>query len=163
MGRKTNPWSIIALNFGLNTGIEIKLIPYLILKYGYTNSFLLTIGIFFTIGVVSVILYDLCKKDLFKIEALKENPSLFYNNSGSNKLIKFILKWEQKSRLLFIIILSFKNPGLFILYFRKGFFLFNGFSDTRIGLYFLGIIFLISSILIGIEAVGISIWRLIFS
>ena len=163
MGRKTNPWSIIALNFGLNTAIEIKLIPYLILKYGYINSFLLIIGIFFTIGVVSVILYDLYKEDIFKIEALKENPSHFYNNSGSNKLIKFILKWEQKSRLLFIIILSFKNPGFFILYFRKGFFLFNGFSDIRIGLYFLGIIFLISSILIGIEAVGISIWRLIFS
>ena len=162
MGKKTNSWSIIALNFGLNTVIEVEIIPRLILKYGYLNSFLVTMVIFFIIGVVSVTLYDIHKKDIFKIEALKENPSLFYNNSGSNKLIKFILKWEQKSRLLFIIILSFKNPGLFVLYFRKGVFLFNGFSDRKIGIYFLGIIILISSILIGLEVGVISIWKLIF-
>lgn len=155
--------SIFILNLIVKEIIDLILTPILIIELGFVVSFLTTVLIYIIIGIVSVNIYDSSKTDCLWIEGLKEsqhNGSLF---SKKNRLTKFIEKWMKKNRKLLGLLLSFKNPGLMVVWERDGFSQYNGFTGKNIKLRFL-----INTIVINIYwyillFTGFSIWEFLKS
>jgi len=151
--------SIFLLNLTVKEIIDIGLTPFLIIKYGYTISLILTIIIYLLIGVLSVVLYDQYKKDFLLIEALKRKLANNEEISASNKLICFIIRWIHKGKFVLGILSSFKNPGLLVLLYRDGFDLYNGFTGKNIWWSFLRNIFLIQIYYHLFLYTGFSLWE----
>lgn len=129
-------WSIFLLNFCVKGFLDVILNPILIVNFGYWISLLITTSIYLYIGIKSVNIYDFYKVDCLFIETLKK---IQFNNKrfeSKNVLIKFILKRSETNKFLLGLLLSFKNPGLVVIYFRDGFNLYNGFSGKNIKLFF---------------------------
>ena len=117
--------------------IDYLLIPMFIGEMGYLSSVLVTTIIYILIGILSVKIYDYCKKDYLLIEALKDAEK---NNQTSelNFIIKLILKWskKRKNKNILGLILASQNPGLVVIYYREGSFLYNGFAGKNMKIFF---------------------------
>lgn len=151
--------SIFLLNLAVKEIIDIGLTPFLIIKFGYVTSLVSTILIYFVIGIISVTLYDKYRKDFLLIETLKRAISLNEEIPDANKLIHFILKWMNKSKFILGLLLSFKNPGLLVVYYRDGCELYNGFSGRNIKWSFSRNILLIQFYYHVFLYTGFSLWR----
>lgn len=162
MGRKIKIarfGSIFLLNIIVKEIIDLILTPILIIELGFVISFITTIFIYLVIGVISVKIYDNSKIDCLWIEEFKESQhtgNLFFKE---NRLINLIERWTKKNKILLSLILSFKNTGLMIIYFRDGFHLYNGFTGKNIKL-----MFLINTIIINVYwyiilFTGFSLWE----
>ena len=104
-------------------------------EMGYLSSVLVTTIIYILIGILSVKIYDYCKKDYLLIEALKDAEK---NNQTSelNFIIKLILKWTRKNKTILGLLLASQNPGLIVIYYREGSFLYNGFVGKNMKIFF---------------------------
>ena len=162
MGRKIKIarfGSIFLLNLIVKEIIDIILTPILIIELGFVVSFTTTVLIYIIIGIISVKIYDNSKVDCLWIEEFKEsqyNGNLF---SKKNRLTNFIEKWTRKNRKILGLLLSFKNPGLMVVYQRDGFHQYNGFTGKNIKLIFLVNIFLTNVYWYTFLFTGFSIWE----
>lgn len=129
--------SIFFINFGIKEVIDFILTPILMIEFGYILSLLTTTSIYLLIGIASVKIYDRHKQDCLYIEALKKAQADNKPLTKRNKLTEFILSWTKRNKIIFSLLLTFKNPGLFVIYFRDGVNLFNGFAGKNIKIIFL--------------------------
>lgn len=151
--------SIFLLNLAVKEIVDLILTPILIIEYGYIISLLSTIIIYLIIGLASVKMYDHCKIDFLLIEDLKESISVNEKIPASNKLIRFILRWMNKSKFILGLLLSFKNPGLLVIYYRDGYALYNGFSGKNIRWSFVRNILLIQTYYHLFLYAGVFLWE----
>lgn len=151
--------SVFLLNLVVKEIMDIFVTPFLIIKYGYITSLVSTIISYLIIGILSIRLYDKYKKDFLLIESLKEAISLNKEIPNSNKLICFILKRINKSKFILGLLLSFKNPGLLVIYYRDGCYLYNGFTGKNIRWSFLRNVFLIQIYYHFFLYSGFSLWK----
>jgi len=153
--------SVFLLNLAVKEIIDVILTPFLIISLGYISSLFITITIHCLIGIFSIKLYDNYKKDFLLIEALKR--ALFLNEKilTSNKLIGFILKGMSKSKFILGLLLSLKNSGLLVIYYRDGYDLYNGFSGKNIRWSFIRNILLIQIYYHILMYTGFSLWEYI--
>lgn len=129
-------------------------------NFGYKISLITTTLIYIVIGIVSVRLYDHYKGGpLSFIESWKLNKEDEAQTTRLNYIISFF------GKVILSIVLSFKNTGLFVLVFRKGSYLFNGFAGKYIKLIFLINSFLINVIwnivIYYLSPIFIMIWEII--
>jgi hypothetical protein len=127
---------IFIFNSILKSVIDIILTPVLISEFGFLKSLSITTFIYFLIGIISVKIYDFYKIDFFMIEALKKSQcenNQFYDKSI---IVSIILKWTQKNKIILGLLLACQNVGLVVIYFRDGFYDYNGFCGKNIKLIF---------------------------
>ena len=131
--------SVIFLNICVKTFIDLVLNPILIAEFKYVTCVAITTSIYLFIGILSVKMYDKQRSDYFWIESLKR--AQFHYAQGKikngNIISKFILKRRWFNRVLIGLIFAFKNPGLMVIYLRKGFHKYNGFTGKNIKLHFI--------------------------
>jgi len=143
--QKTTLFGSIFLLNGIFKGIiDMILIPVLMSKLGYIVSLTLTTLIYLFIGIVTIKIYDFYKIDCLMIEALKKSQ---YNNTpieNNGVIVKLILKWAQKNKIVLEILLASQNTGLVVIYLRDGFYSYNGFYGKNIKLFFFIYSFVIS-------------------
>ena len=153
--------SIFLLNIAIKEVIDLVLNTILMIRFGYIVSLFTTTLIYVLFGIISVKIYDYYKKDCLMIEDLKESQHNGNLIQKENRLIRLIEKLARKNKTLLSLILSFKNPGLTVIYYRDGFHLYNGFTGKNIKT-----IFLVNSIIINIYwntilYTGFSMWETI--
>ncbi|MEI6352376.1 MAG: hypothetical protein WCO35_00340 [Candidatus Nomurabacteria bacterium] len=114
----------------------------------HTGNYLLTIKIMSVTSLIAfyigIKLYDYFKDDWFSIEAFKkakfENLELDEkDNSLATKKITKLLKMGGKvsGKVLLLLVLLSWDPSIFVIYFRKGFYLYDGMKGWKIKIYFL--------------------------
>lgn len=130
--------SVILLNICVKTFIDFALNPILIAEFQYITSVTITTIIYLIIGIASVKIYDIHRVDYVWIESLKR--AQFHYALGKikngNIISKFILKRGWFNRLLIGLIFALKNPGLAVIYLRKGSYKYNGFTEKNIKIHF---------------------------
>gem|GEM_PF-4695846 len=137
--------SIFFVNLGVKEVIDAILTPWMMVELGYLITLTIMIMIYILIGIISIQIYDRFGTDCLWIEEYKHSQSKGVTITPENRLIRFIEKWAKKSEKLLGLLLSFKNPGLYVIFFRNGSYLFNGFTGKNIK-----IIFLVNIIIINI-------------
>ena len=155
--------SIFLINLGIKGLIDAILAPFLVIEFGYINCFYLLVSIYILVGVFSLHLYDKGKKDILFMESLKEAMDKNQELLEYNKLSRFIIRKTRgrKKRPILIILLSFKNPALAIIFMRKGYFLYNGFINW-INFYFFLVNIIIMNVYFTIVLyTGFSVWKLL--
>lgn len=128
-------------------------------EFGYFLSLLCTTTIYTFIGILSVKVYDYYGIDCLWLEQLKKSQCEGDIFDSSNPLIRFIEKWIKKNKKFLGLLLSFKNPGLMVIYYRDGFYQYNGFTGKNIKLIFLVNIVLINLYWNSIIYTGFSLWE----
>ena len=129
--------SIFLINLSIKESIDDILTPIIIFELGFIKRIIIITAIYIIKGVITVRLYDKYKTDCIMMESLKEAQFNHHKIEEWNKLIKFIVKKSENNRKKLIFLLSFKNPGLGVLYMRDGFHMYNGFSGKNVIYYFL--------------------------
>ncbi len=129
--------SIFLLNFAVKEVIDFGLTPIIMVESGFTISLIITNIIYIIIGIVSVLIYDNYGIDVLWLEEWKYSQENKIQTTKSNKLIAFLNKGAQKRNWILCLALTFKNPGLFVIYFRTGSYLYNGFKGKNVKLFFL--------------------------
>lgn len=153
--------SIFSLNLVIKGIIDLILDPVLVIELGYFISLIISTLIYIIVGIISVKIYDHYRTDCLWIEALKETQ---YNNEQipvPNHLIRFILKWSKKDGIVLRFLLSLKNTGLMVIYYRDGFKLYNGFTGKNLKLLFLINSFIINLYWYLVLYTGFSLWKFI--
>ena len=155
--------SIFLINLGIKGLIDFILAPFLVLRFDYATCFYALMSIYILVGIFSIFIYDKGKKDILFIESLKEAIQKHEKLLEYNKLIRFIIKKSKgkKKRPFLILLLSFKNPGLAVVYMREGFHLYNGFSNWIIFYFFIINIFIMNLYFIIILYTGFSFLELL--
>lgn len=121
--------SFFAVNFIAKELIDWGLNSFLMYELHYWLSTLITTTIYLIIGFTTVKLYDDKKRDSFGFEALKINREESDNQNNLGQLVVKIIK----TGFLFYL----KNAGLFVIYFRKGSNLYDGFADKNMRRFFI--------------------------
>jgi len=152
--------SVFVLNFGIKGLIDFIINPILILEFSFLISLLITILIYTLLGILTVKIYDYYQTDFLMIEALKQSQLLCGQISGS-RLLRFINRRAQKNKKILGLLLTSQNTGLFVLYFRDGFYQYNGFSGKNIKNIFFLNLFIIEFYWNTILYTGFSFWKLI--
>lgn len=134
---------ILISNFILKAVFEWGLVPLLMIELGFLKTLLITILFLFLFGFLSIKIYDFYKKDYLLIEALKESQKNKTNIKRSS-LINMILKWTTKNKFWLGLFLSSQNPGLFVLYYREGLYLYDGIKDKKLKIFFIRNILILS-------------------
>jgi len=129
--------SIFFINLAVKEAIDVILNPILMAEFGYFISFLITTVIYILIGILSVNIYDSSQSDCLWVEEYKHSKDSGKSIIVQNRIIRFVEKWANKNKYILGLLLSFKNPGLYVIFFRKGSYLFNGFSERKIKILFL--------------------------
>ena len=134
---------ILLSNFIFKTIFEWGLVPLLMVELGFLKTLIITILFFLLFGFISIKIYDFYRKDYLLIEALKESQKNNTNIKRSS-LINMILKWATKNKFWLGLFLSSQNPGLFVLYYRQGFYLYDGIKDKKLKIFFIRNILILS-------------------
>lgn len=155
--------SIFLINLGIKGLVDFVLAPFLVIQFDYATCFYALMSIYILVGIISIFMYDKGKKDILFIESLKEAMQKHEKLLEYNKLIRFIIKKSkgEKKKPLLILLLSFKNPGLAVVYMREGFHLYNGFTNWSIFYFFLVNIFIMNLYFMIVLYTGFSFWELI--
>lgn len=151
--------SIFLLNIAVKEIIDLVVNPILMFKFGYFFSLITTTLIYILIGIISVKIYDYHKVDCLMIEELKESQHNGTLIKKENRLIQLIEKWANKNKKLLSLVLSFKNTGLPVVYYRDGFHKYNGFTGKNIKLIFLINSFIVNLYWNTIIYTGFSLWE----
>lgn len=157
--------SIFLINLGIKALIDFIVAPFLVVQFDYATCFYLLMSIYVLVGIISIYIYDKDRKDILFIESLKEAMQKHEKLLEYNKLARFIIKKSkgEKKRPFLILLLSFKNPGLAVLYMRDGFKQYNGFTSWIIFYFFLVNIFIMNIYFMIVLYTGFSFWRLLKS
>lgn len=108
------------------------------IELGYIRSVIITTLIYLFIGIISIKIYDTHKVDYFWLESLKRAQAKYARSQIKNGsfFYRFILRRGWFNRLAISSVFSLKNPGLTVIYLRKGSYRYNGFSGKNIKLHF---------------------------
>ncbi len=157
--------SIFLINLGIKDLIDFILSPILVIEFDYATCFYLLMSIYILVGIFSVYIYDHNKKDILFMESLKEAMRQNHKLLEYNRLARFIIKKSKgpKKRPFLILLLSFKNPGLTVLYMREGSYLYNGFTSWIVFYFFIVNIFIMNIYFMIILYTGFSFWGLLKS
>lgn len=157
--------SLFLINLGIKGLIDFIVAPFLVVQFDYATCFYLLMSIYVLVGIVSISIYDKGKKDILFIESLKEAMQKHEELLEYNKLTRFIIKKSkgERKRPLLILLLSFKNPGLAVLYMREGSRTYNGFTSWVIFYFFLVNIFIMNIYFMIVLYTGFSFWGLLKS
>lgn len=155
--------SVFLINLGIKGLVDFVFAPFLVIRFDYATCFYALMSIYVLVGIISIFMYDRGKKDILFIESLKEATQKHEKLLEYNKLIHFIIKKSKgdKKKPLLILLLSFKNPGLAVVYMRDGFHLYNGFTNWNIFYFFLVNIFIMNLYFTIVLYTGFSFWKLI--
>lgn len=150
--------AILAVNLIIKTSIDALLTPYLMQEYGPVNCFISTNIIYGVMGVLCVFWYDTLKKDWLMIEALKK----YRLNGGhllhKNRIIRFLLKKNKWGDFVKRGALFFKHPALYVIEYRDGISLYNGFAGKNTVILYLVYLLLMNLYWNGMVYLGIHIW-----
>jgi len=155
-------WIIFFINMGIKALIDIVLTPYLMMEVGYKSSLLYTTFTYLFIGTISLWIYDYYKIDVFWLESLKKDQFDNAKIKNKNSLIKFILKQNEATKLLLELVLFFKNPAFWVIYFREGEYLYNGFAGKNIKLHFTYYLLIMNIYWNTMVYLGLSLWKIIW-
>ena len=151
--------SIFLINLIIKEFIDALLTPIIMFEFGLIKCFIFTMIVYSIKGFITVRLYDYYRTDCIMMEGLKEAQHNNNQINEYNKLVKFIIKKSKNNRKKLILLLAFKNPGLPVLYMRDGFYLYDGFTNTRIIYYFFLNIFIMNIYWNTIVFTGFSLWE----
>ena len=154
--------SIFLINLAIKGSIDIGINPILMRDYGFLISILTTTTIYFIVGIVSVLIYDYYGNDFLMIESLKESYFTGEEIKTTNKVTRLIAKNSKYSKFFLGLFLAIKNPGLMVVYMRKGFYLYNGFAGREVKLLLLLNLLIINMYWNIMMYFGVSIWDLLF-
>lgn len=146
--------SFFTINIVAKELIDWGLNYYLMYELHYLLSTLITTAIYLIIGFTTVKLYDDKKKDSFGFEALKIDREESDNQNNLGLLVVKIIK----TSFLFYL----KNAGLFVIYFRKGSYLYDGFTDKNMRRFFIIYLVLINILWNILVYLGLSAIEMIF-
>jgi hypothetical protein len=157
--------SIFLINLGIKGLIDLIIAPFLVIQFDYPTCFCLLMIIYILVGIISIYIYDSGKKDILFVESLKEAMNKHEKFLEYNRLVRLIVKKSKgkKKRPLLILLLSFKNPGLAVIFMRKGTFLYNGFTSWVVFYFFLVNIFIMNLYFMIVLYTGFSVWKLLGS
>ena len=127
---------IFMFNLILKSVIDMILTPILMSEFGFLKSLSITTLIYLIIGIISIRIYDFYKIDFFMIEALKKSQCENSQFCDKSIIVDIILKWAQKNKIILGLLLASQNLGLVVIYFRDGFYDYNGFCGKNIKLIF---------------------------
>ena len=154
--------TIFLLNLGVKMAIDGPLSTELMINLGYLISLMLSILIYVIIGIVSVKIYDRHGDNSLGLEFIKESLSKEEEVQITNPLIKFIVNIRKKSgNFILGILLSAKNPGLFVVLYRKVPCLYDGFPEVKIKWCFFRNIILVETYWNTIVYFGVSEWEIL--
>lgn len=154
--------TIFLLNLGVKMAIDGPLNTELMINLGYLISLILSILIYVIIGIVSVKIYDKYGNNSLGLEFIKESLSKEEEVQITNPLIRFIVNIRKKSSNFILgILLSAKNPGLFVVLYRKVPCLYNGFPGIKIKWCFFRNIILVETYWNTMLYYGVSQWGVI--
>lgn len=156
--------SIFLINLGIKGLIDFGIAPVIVASYGYFVCFCVLTMVYLLVGIISISIYDNHKSDFLFVESLKE--AMEKNNPvfGYNRLIRFIIRKSNgnKKRPFLIMLLSFKNPGLAVIYMRDGYYLYDGFAkDWTVFYFFIVNIFIMNIYFTIVLYTGFSIWKIL--
>ena len=147
--------SFFVINIIIKELIDWLLNPILMVELGYWSSTLITTAIYLIIGFTTVRMYDSKKIDSYGFEFTKNTREEWNNIKNLGQLVVELFK----TGFLFYL----KNAGLFVIYFRKGSYLYNGFADKNMKRFFIIYLILINILWNVLVLLGISVFKLIFS
>lgn len=129
--------TIFLINIVVKEFIDFILTPIVFIEFGIFSSFIFSTIVYLFVGIISVVWYDKHKTDCLGLEAFKEAQEKNTQIENSNRLIKFILNQTKNNKKKIGLLLSFKNPGLVVIYLRDNHHLYNGFTGKNIKRVFL--------------------------
>ena len=146
-------WFLI--NLLVNIWIKLRINPELVMEYGYILSVFISTAIIMVVGVIFIRIHDYYKIDLLeKFKKSRGDEKHIYN-----KTEKFIMKWEKKGSWVLFLALTLGDSIVAVIYYREGFYRFNGLPTWKIkGLFFLSVFTINAYFNAGIYT-GISIGR----
>lgn len=147
--------SFFVINIIIKEILDWLLNPILMIELHYWLSTLITTTIYLIIGFVTVRRYDSKETDSFGFEAIKGTREELNNKKNLGQLVMEIFR----TGFLFYL----KNAGLFVIYFRKGSNLYDGFTDKNMRNFFLIYLVLINILWNVLVLLGISVFRIIFA
>jgi hypothetical protein len=147
--------SIFIINIIFKELIDWLLNPILMIELGYWLSTLITTIIYLIIGFATVRMYDSKKIDSFGFESSKYTRDEWDSKKNLGQLVMQIFR----TGFLFYL----KNAGLFVIYFRKGPYLYNGFTDKNMRRFFVIYLIFINILWNILVLLGISVFKVIFA
>lgn len=147
--------SFFVVNIIIKELLDWLLNPVLMIELGYWLSTLITTVIYLILGFMTVRLYDSKKIDSFGFEFTKNTREEWNNIKNLGQLVMELFR----TGFLFYL----KNAGLFVIYFRKGSYLYNGFTDKNMKRFFIMYLIFINILWNMLVLIGISVFKLIFS
>ncbi|MCX6757450.1 MAG: hypothetical protein NTZ44_01025 [Candidatus Nomurabacteria bacterium] len=116
----------------INLSYGLILCPYIVCHFSFWWSILVLFGSSVALFVITIFVYDIIKIDWLLIEALKEAQEQSTTMEKQNPITKAIGKWANKGRYILLIFFLFWDPMVVVLYYRNGYYLYNGIRTPRV-------------------------------